>query len=261
MTARTKTSLKALFEDGDTTSGTTFADLIDSFLNLVDTSAQSVTSPVTFTTIGATTVSATTIQTTTLALDTVSASSAYITMGNITNVASTTVSASSVYASSMSLGGTEIVSFAMPYGGYSFTSAAATVIGSAKQEYKAGGGTTITNVSTEFTMPADNRLLYSDSVARHFHIVAQATVTLAAGTNQDLGIYVYHYEASAAAGTVLAASEARTTVASTNKEQITTHADVMMKNGDYLELWLSNDTGTNNVTVSPGYVFAVGMLT
>lgn len=251
MTAKTRTTLKGVFEDGDATSGDNFADLIDSFLSLSDTSAQSVTSPVTFTTIGATTASATTFQGTTVSASAIHGSAAKF----------TTVSASSVYASSISVGGTELVSLAQPYGGLYFTSAQATVISSAGEYYKAGGGTALTNNSSHFTMPVDNRLLYSDSLQRHFHVVVQATVDLASGTNQVLGIQLYHYNASAAAGALIAHSEAHTFLAATDVEQITTHADLSMKNGDYVELWISNETGTPNATVNLGYVFLMGMLT
>ena len=44
MTARAKTTLAALFQTGDTPSGTDFADLIDSSVNLVETTAQTVAS-------------------------------------------------------------------------------------------------------------------------------------------------------------------------------------------------------------------------
>jgi len=48
MTASTRTELKALFETGDNLLQTSFEDLIDSFLSLEDTGAQTVTSDVTF---------------------------------------------------------------------------------------------------------------------------------------------------------------------------------------------------------------------
>lgn len=48
MTAQNRTTLKAAFETGDVPTGSDYADLIDSSLNLVETSAQSIASPVTF---------------------------------------------------------------------------------------------------------------------------------------------------------------------------------------------------------------------
>lgn len=61
MTAQSRVALKSVFEDGDQPQGTDFADLVDSFVSLVDATAQSITSPITVPTIGATTVSAATV--------------------------------------------------------------------------------------------------------------------------------------------------------------------------------------------------------
>lgn len=152
-------------------------------------------------------------------------------------------------------------SAAMEYGGIYFTTPAATTISVATTYYKASGTTTSTNLSTNMDMPADNRLRYTGTVMRHFHIVGQASITLASGTNQDIGIQVYKYDDSAGSGALLAHSEARTTIPGTNVVQITTHADAMLDENDYLELHIANHTGTNNCTVEFGYVFGVGMIT
>lgn len=48
MTAQNRTALKALFQTGDTLAEGSFVDLIDSFLDLVDTGSQTIASPVTF---------------------------------------------------------------------------------------------------------------------------------------------------------------------------------------------------------------------
>jgi hypothetical protein len=46
MTAKSRSALKSAFETGDIPDGTDYADLIDSFLNLSDTTAQTVTSDI-----------------------------------------------------------------------------------------------------------------------------------------------------------------------------------------------------------------------
>lgn len=48
MAQQTRATNKALFETGDKPDGSNYADLIDSFLSLADTGAQTVTSPVSF---------------------------------------------------------------------------------------------------------------------------------------------------------------------------------------------------------------------
>ena len=51
MTAQNRATLKGLFEDGDVPTGANYTDLIDSFLSLSDTTAQSLSSPLTVTTV------------------------------------------------------------------------------------------------------------------------------------------------------------------------------------------------------------------
>lgn len=61
MTIQSRTTLKSTFENGDRPQGSNYADTFDSFLHLTDTTAQSISSPITVTTLGATTVSAATV--------------------------------------------------------------------------------------------------------------------------------------------------------------------------------------------------------
>ena len=58
MTVLSRTAIKGLFEDGDTPQGSDYSDWVDSFVHLTDSTAQTVTSPMTLGTVGATTVSA-----------------------------------------------------------------------------------------------------------------------------------------------------------------------------------------------------------
>ncbi len=153
-----------------------------------------------------------------------------------------------------------ITSLIPPYSGLSFTVAAETSISEAGTYVKAAGTTAVTNTSSDMTASTSNRLTYTGATARHFHIVCQASVTIASGTNQNIGIQVYHYDASAASGALLAHSDATTTIPNTAQVQITSHADVMLDTNDYVELYIGNNTGTINVTVELGYLFAVGML-
>ena len=68
MTVQSRSTLKATFEDGDTPAGSDYTDLMDSFVHISDTSAQSVGSPLVITTMGATTVSAANMEVTNLTL-------------------------------------------------------------------------------------------------------------------------------------------------------------------------------------------------
>ena len=152
-----------------------------------------------------------------------------------------------------------VVSLTPPMGGLYFSTPAATTIGSTGVYVKAAGTTTSTILSS-MTMPANNRLTYTGTSPRHFHIVAQASITPATGTNQDMGIQVWKYDNSAASGAYLAMSEARTTISSTAVEQITTHGDAMLDENDYLEIHIANHTATNNATITYGYLFGMGVI-
>ncbi len=61
MTSQTRVTNTARFESGDQPSGSNFKDLIDSYLSLIDTSAQAIVSNITIPTLTVTTVSAGTI--------------------------------------------------------------------------------------------------------------------------------------------------------------------------------------------------------
>jgi hypothetical protein len=51
MTAKSRATLKQQFATGDVPTGADYADLIDSFFNIIDTTAQSVVSEMVFTTV------------------------------------------------------------------------------------------------------------------------------------------------------------------------------------------------------------------
>ena len=61
MAAKSRANLRALFETGDVPDGDDFGDLIDSFVNITDTSAQAVASPISPPSVSTGTVSATTL--------------------------------------------------------------------------------------------------------------------------------------------------------------------------------------------------------
>lgn len=151
-------------------------------------------------------------------------------------------------------------SLAPPFMGVYISSSASTTISVQSTPVKVAGTTTVTNQSSNMdTNSTDNRIRYTGVSPRHMHIVAQCSVSLAAGTNQDIGIHLWHWDDSASSGSFLPESEARTTIASTDVVQITSHGDVQMDTNDYLELWIGNHTNTNNLTVDFAYLFAAGM--
>jgi len=153
-----------------------------------------------------------------------------------------------------------VVSVTPPYGGMYVSTPAIRAIASAGVYVKASGTTTATGLSAQLDMPTDNRLRYTGTPTRHFQVTCQASISFAAGTNQVAGVQLWHYDDSAASGALIAHSEAQCIADGTSVVQITTSADVALDTNDYLEIHIANHTGTNNMTLDLGYLFAMGML-
>jgi len=75
MTAQNRATLKAVFEDGDIPTGSNYADLIDSFVSIADTTAQSMSSKLTLDTAEVT--------------DTVTAATVHVETGMVLNIEAT----------------------------------------------------------------------------------------------------------------------------------------------------------------------------
>lgn len=146
-----------------------------------------------------------------------------------------------------------IESLSPPYGGLSFVTPAATTIGTPGTLVKAAGTTALTNLR-KFTMPVDNRLVYTGVPDRHFHIAMSMSVTTA-GTNDDVSIAI------AKNGVVVAHSKlTRFMATGTDHGSTASHADFMLSTNDFIELFTTNEDTTSDVTIQQGYLFAVGMI-
>lgn len=148
-----------------------------------------------------------------------------------------------------------IVSVQPPFGHAYISASAATTISVAGTYYKAAGTTTLSATVEEVSDGSvNNRLVYTGTPDRHFHIVATVSMT-AASNNQIIGLKL------AKNGTVLDESVTRRAV-STGADVGSTaiHADAMMSTNDYIELFVTNETSTASVTVTNMYLFMMGML-
>lgn len=94
MVAQDRSTLQSVFETGDVPDGTDYANLIDSFINLVETSAQSIASPVTFA--GSAAFTSTTTAASISVLGTASVSGA-VTAGSLSVLGAATVSATATF--------------------------------------------------------------------------------------------------------------------------------------------------------------------
>lgn len=149
-----------------------------------------------------------------------------------------------------------------PFGGIFFTADTPTDIVTQGVFVKAAGTTAYSSMM-RYEIDDDgvsNRLRYTGDRHIHFHVVAQSSINFAAGTNQVAAIQVWHFDVSAGTGTLIAHSLAVAVAPGQNVMQITTHADMMLSTGDYLELHVANTSGTQNIIVQEGYLFCVGMI-
>lgn len=154
-----------------------------------------------------------------------------------------------------------VVSVSAPHGRCSLSSASATTIAIAGTYYKAAGTTTLSGFESDFDddTGTSNRLRYTGAATKHLHVAISISLT-AGANNQVIGFKAYKYDDSAGTGAVQDDSVVRLKVSTGSDVQSTAlHADFMVDQNDYLELWVTNETSTAAVTVQNLYMFALGM--
>ena len=152
-----------------------------------------------------------------------------------------------------------LASLKPPFGSMYVSSSAETTIATKDVFVKVAGTTAAVNLMN-FDMPSDNRLRYLGSSPRHMHVACSIGMT-AAANNQITHWRIIHYDASEDSTTQLVHSDVQRKVGTaTDIGSTALHCDVMMGENDYLELWVSNGTGTANITCDYMYMFALGMI-
>lgn len=107
---------------------------------------------------------------------------------------------------------------------------------------KIAGTTTAQGITQRFTH-TNNRLTYSGALTRNFK--ATAVLSFTGGTNDRVGVYV------AKNGTVIANSEIYSTANTAGRsENVVAQALVELATSDYVEIWIENDSDTDDITVS-----------
>ena len=138
-----------------------------------------------------------------------------------------------------------IVTFAAAFGGlYIEGNAIATTIAAMNTWYKVAGTTTASAYLNDFTMPADNRLTYDDTITRHVHMSAAFAIT--SGSNNQTGEMSLYKNGVIVPGSTMAFK----TSAAGDPRNLALEADINMAPTDYLEVYVRNTTGANNLTVS-----------
>lgn len=129
-----------------------------------------------------------------------------------------------------------------------FSTPAATTITVKSTYYKAAGTTTLetTPAAADFTMPSDNRLTYSGTDTRKFWVSFTFSAKCG-GTNQLLGF------ALAQGGTVADKTKIQRQVSTGADEGAgAVHGLFELATNGYIELWVTNETSTNTVTIQHG---------
>jgi len=123
------------------------------------------------------------------------------------------------------------------------SSSAATTIGGAGTFVKAAGTTTSIFLN-RCTMPADNRLTYTGTPTVNGIAFASASISCGSAS-QEFGIRI------AENGSTLATTDNRTWGATASqKHSISTWGYAALATNDYLEVFVCNETGANNITVN-----------
>lgn len=146
-----------------------------------------------------------------------------------------------------------LVSTIRTRGAFSRLVAAATIIGT-PGTYVQVNGTTIAGTLTDMTSPVDGRLTYVGIPDRHFFVTAMVSFT-AVGSNKVIGFKI------AKNGVVLDKSVVRTAVTTgSDLRAVALQVDLDLVTGDYVELWVTNETTTTDVTIVECHVHADGMM-
>ena len=119
--------------------------------------------------------------------------------------------------------------------------ATATTVSASGTYYKVAGTTTEEAVTERFSH-ASNRLTYDGALTRDFKVVASGSAT--SGNNQELGVRI------ALNGTTLTNSTGVSTTSGSGKaEGLYAQTVLELVPTDYLEVFVSNETSTSNITV------------
>lgn len=119
--------------------------------------------------------------------------------------------------------------------------ATATTIGATGTPVKISGTTTSQSITQKFTN-TNNRATYNGGIVRAFKVTS--VISALSGNNNQIGLYI------AKNGTVLEETEIyATTSGSGRAESIKVQGILQLATNDYIELFVENNTATNDITV------------
>ena len=118
----------------------------------------------------------------------------------------------------------------------------ATTISTQNVPVKAAG-TFVAGTFSSFTVDTTGKLTYTGSTTTTVLLTASVTLDVV-GTNQNLTVHL------AKNGTVISAAKISRLVSASNTANLGVFYNVSVATSDYLEVFVSNGTGTNNITVT-----------
>ena len=118
----------------------------------------------------------------------------------------------------------------------------ATVIATTSTPVKVAG-TFVAGSVASFTVDTTGKLTYTGSTTTTVHLTASVTLDVV-GTNQNLTVHL------AKNGTVISAAKISRLVSASNTANVGVFYNVSVATSDYLEVFVSNGTSTNNITVT-----------
>jgi len=117
-----------------------------------------------------------------------------------------------------------------------------TTITTQNVEVKVAGATTSNPLTQKFTN-TDNRATYVGAISRFFK--ATATISVESGNNRQIGVYL------AKNGTIIPSTEVYGTTSGEGRaENIVVQGLFELQSNDYVEVFVNNSTGTNDITVT-----------
>lgn len=148
-----------------------------------------------------------------------------------------------------------LISLIPSRGELSLSSAATTTISTVNTPVKIAGTTTFSSDERDVDMPENNRLRYTGTVAKDFHVLV-AFGGKSASSNQNFTVYV------AKNGTVISKSGNKGFFSSVSFEEPAGFCQVFteLTNNDYVEAWIENNTGTANFDISSLNVSMQGVI-
>ncbi len=141
-----------------------------------------------------------------------------------------------------------IASGETPFGGFHLSSSVETVIASPNTFVKAAGTTTVTPNSKQFTMPTDNRLQYIGTLNNRTFVLG-VSITMTAASNNQLIHFIVAKNGSVVDAESITTIQERTHVTGAQAASTSIIGHMTLSQNDFVELFISNESGMANVTI------------